>query len=273
MAGYHPLFCDYFVRLSSRFVGFSVNAVFALNLIVAILATMKLPAQPNQSLIDGLAVLQDIAARQKAVGSRELARELDIEPTRVNRLLKTLAHLGLAEQDADRKYSAGPGIHVLAAQSLFGSGMIRRAVPHLEKLHRHGLIVAMGVLWRDKVSYLYHAEPGMSASQALGRVSLFPANRSAIGLALLAERQDLRKCDRPLQAQIRQIRQQGFGQVHPEQKQGKKTGNITSLGVALPKNSTVAIALSGNIKQKQIPALVEILKKTAEQIRDDSGNI
>jgi len=82
------------------------------------------------------------------VGGRELARELGLEPTRVNRLLRTLAHLGLAQQDDRRKYRRGPGIHVLAAQAKFRSGLLRRAMPVLESLRRFEFTVALGVLWR-----------------------------------------------------------------------------------------------------------------------------
>ena len=86
----------------------------------------KLNAQPNKSLIDGITTLQALATSPDPVGCRELARRLDIDPIKVNRLLKTLAYLGIARQTADRKYTAGPGMHVLAAQSLFASGLIRR---------------------------------------------------------------------------------------------------------------------------------------------------
>ena len=88
----------------------------------------KLNAQPNKSLIDGITTLQALATSPDPVGCRELARRLDIDPIKVNRLLKTLAYLGIARQTADRKYTAGPGMHVLAAQSLFASGLIRRAL-------------------------------------------------------------------------------------------------------------------------------------------------
>src|SRR3954470_11988766 len=94
-----------------------------------------LPAQPNQSLIDGLSVLQALAVSNEPVGGRALARQLGLEPTRVNRLLKTLAHLGMARQDPDRKYLPGPAMHVLSALSLFGSGLIRRGIAPLESLH------------------------------------------------------------------------------------------------------------------------------------------
>lgn len=219
-----------------------------------------LPAQPNQSLIDGLAVLQAVAGRREAVGGRELARELDLEPTRVNRLLKTLAHLGLAQQGAGRKYRAGPGIHVLAAQALFGSGLLRWAVPRLEALHRHGLVVAMGVLWRDQVSYLYHATPGMPAAEAVGRTGLFPASRSGIGMALLAVSADLRRLPRDLHAPLREIRKQGYAFVETSDALNH------SLGMALPGDHAAAIALSGRIDRGQLPALVASLRQTTEAI-------
>ena len=125
----------------------------------------KLNAQPNKSLIDGITTLQALATSPDPVGSRELARRLDIDPVKVNRLLKTLAYLGIARQTADRKYTAGPGMHVLAAQSLFASGLIRHALPVLENLRRFGHTVALGVLWQDNVSYLFHAPPGIEASR------------------------------------------------------------------------------------------------------------
>jgi DNA-binding IclR family transcriptional regulator len=151
---------------------------------------MSFPAQPNLSLIHGLSVLQALASAPQAVGTRELARQLGLDVTRVNRMLKTLAGLGLAEQDEDRRFRPGPGIHVLATQSLFGSGLIRRALPVLEKLHAHKLTVALGVLWNDHVCYLYHGLPGMSASEALGRLAIQPATQTAVGTMLLSHKTD-----------------------------------------------------------------------------------
>ena len=146
-----------------------------------------LPAQPNQSLIDGLACLQALAGAAQPIGSRQMARELGMEPTRVNRLLKTLAHLGIAQQTTDRQYVPGPAMHVLAAQAIFASGLLRRAMEPFESLRRFKLSVALGVLWRDQVSYLYHASPGMTDAQAVGRVGLFPDTRSGIGMVLLSQ--------------------------------------------------------------------------------------
>lgn len=232
-----------------------------------------LPAQPNQSLIDGLACLQAVAAADTPLGVRELSRQLELEPTRVNRLLKTLAHLGMTEQDQQRKYRTGPGIHVLAAQSLFASGLLRKAAEQLENLRSLGHIVALGVLWRDQVSYLYHAEPGISSVQGVARTGLFPATSSSIGMALLAQltnaqvRALYRGHDIPsfasgidtLLDELTIIRQQGFAQAHIG-------GHTLSLGVTIPRPATAAIAISGRIAQKDIASLVQHLKEAANQI-------
>jgi DNA-binding IclR family transcriptional regulator len=147
-------------------------------------------AQPNQSLIDGIRTLQALASAQEPVGCRELGRQLGLHSTKVNRLLRTLAHLGIARQTAGRKYTAGPGMHVLAAQSLFASGLLQRALPHLQALRRFGHTVAMGVLWTDQVSYLFHAPPGIEATGGLGRIGLLPATTSGIGMMLLSKLPD-----------------------------------------------------------------------------------
>lgn len=235
-----------------------------------------LPAQPNQSLIDGLACLETLATQQEPMGSRELARRLRLDPTRVNRLLKTLAALGLAEQDERRKYRTGPGIHVLAATSLFGSGLIRRALGPLESLHRYGFIVALGVLWRDQTAYLYHAEPDAPGVAGLGRTALYPAASSGIGMALLAERSDseIRELyssagtdpevvmdgDNGLTSRLSTIRADGYAYVQT------LIPDIYTLAVPVGKPAYAAIGFSGRFGPKQLPELVEALRATAETI-------
>jgi DNA-binding IclR family transcriptional regulator len=222
-----------------------------------------LPAQPNQSLIDGLACLQALASSSEAVGNRELARTLGLEPTRVNRLLKTLAHLGLAEQDAQRRYRPGPAIHVLAAQSLFGSKLIRRAIGPLEELHRFGLIVALGVLWRDQTSYLYHAEPGMTAAHALGRVGLHPATATGIGMALLARQPDESISDQygpsdELSGALARIRTQNYALVTTDRRH--RTVAVVIEG------GDAALGLSGEFPDARVPELVAALRDAAAEI-------
>ncbi len=146
----------------------------------------NLPAQPNKSLIEGLEGLLALVQRGESVGVRELARELGMTPTRLQRYVGTLAHLGFAAQGEDRRYGPGAGVHVLSAMSLSASGLAGRALEVLPSLNDLGVIVALGMLWRRTVSYVYFSRPGTPVARALGNDSGWPAKESVIGLLLLA---------------------------------------------------------------------------------------
>ncbi|HWU96576.1 MAG TPA: helix-turn-helix domain-containing protein [Sphingomonas sp.] len=235
----------------------------------------KLNAQPNQSLIDGIATLQALATSPEPVGCRELARRLDADPTKINRLLKTLAYLGIARQTANRKYTAGAGMHVLAAQSLFASGLINRALPVLEGLRRFGHTVALGVLWGDSVSYLFHAPPGIEASRGLGRIGLLPATTSGIGIVLLSELDDdevrdiYRDKDIPmfpegieqLLAKLGEVRRLGYARVHVAD---ERDHHVVAVSTGDPAHA--GIALSGWIPEAATEPLVAALREAAPEI-------
>jgi DNA-binding IclR family transcriptional regulator len=232
-------------------------------------------AQPNQSLIDGITTLQALATSPEPVGCRELARRLHADPTKINRLLKTLAYLGIARQTANRKYTAGPGMHVLAAQSLFASGLIRRALPELEALRRFGHTVALGVLWGDNVSYLFHAPPGIEASRGLGRIGLLPATTSGIGVVLLSELddEDVRELyvDREipmfpggieqLLTKLAEVRRLGYARVHVAD---DRDHHVVAVSTGDPAHA--GIALSGWIPEASTEALVVALRESAPNI-------
>jgi DNA-binding IclR family transcriptional regulator len=235
----------------------------------------KLNSQPNQSLIDGIATLQALATSSEPAGCRELARRLDIDPTKVNRLLKTLAYLGIARQTADRKYAPGPGMHVLAAQSLFASGLIRRALPVLEALRRFGHTVALGVLWEKNVSYLFHAPPGVEASHGLGRIGLLPATTSGIGMVLLSEHEDGEVRElyagaeipqfpggiEPLLAKLDEVRRLGYARVHVAD---ARDHHVIAVSTGDPAHAGVAV--SGWIPEAATPPIVEALQAAAAKI-------
>ena len=233
-----------------------------------------LPAQPNQSLIDGLAVLQALAAAAEPVGGRALARRLDLEPTRTNRLLRTLAHLGLARQAPDRRYAAGPAVHVLAAHALRASGLIGRALEPLEALSMHDCIVAMGVLWRTEVCYIYFAPPGSTLAQALGARDPHPATLSGLGMAMLADLSDTevrqRYAGRPTPGydhidavveHLDEIRRTGWALSGA----GRQAGHAT-LAMALGHPAYAAIGLAGSIDLRRRATLAAALREAAEQI-------
>lgn len=237
------------------------------------------PAQPNQSLIDGLEVLQALAAHAQPIGSRELARMLGLEPTRANRLLKTLAYVGLAQQDADRKYLPGPGVHVLAAQAMRGSGLLRRALGPLDALlERRGeeMLVSMGVLWRDQMAYLYHASADEGRGRALGREPLYPAEHSGLGHALLAALPDDQVAARfdgrddvdlaGLLRSLARVRSQGYALVETPEARHAHT-------LAIAFDDAAAIGLAGSFGAAEVPALLAELRATADAINGANGQV
>ncbi len=238
----------------------------------AVSATLP-PAQPNQSLIDGLACLQALAVAERPIGSREMGRQLNLESTRVNRLLKTLAHLGIAQQTPNRRYVPGPGMHVIAAQAMFGSGLLRRSVGPLNSLRDFKLTVAMGVLWHNHVAYLFSAKPNARLGEAVGRIGLFAATRTGIGMVLLsrmkprAVRELYRGEDIPnysgieaLLRELKSVRDRGYALVRPS---ADEPTQIIAVGV---ENEAAGIALTGEFKAAERPALLKALRSAAAEI-------
>jgi DNA-binding IclR family transcriptional regulator len=235
----------------------------------------KPSAQPNQSLIDGIRTLQALAVSPEPIGCRALARQLELDTSKVNRLLRTLAYLGIVRQTTSRKYTPGPGMHVLAAQSLFASGLIRRSLPALERLRRFGHTVAMGVLWNDSVSYLYHAPPGVDSAQAVARIGVLPASVSGIGLALMARFPDDVVAEiyngheipghpsglPSLISTLDEIRRDGFARIRVSADEDRHT---VAIGVGDPVYA--GIGLSGWIPEASTPDLVAELDLAAKEI-------
>ena len=228
----------------------------------------KPPAQPIQGLIDGLSVMQELALSKEPVSSLALARKLGLETTKVNRLLKTLSYLGMAQQVKGRAYVTGPGIHVLAAQTLNASGLIQHALPYLEALHQHQMVVALGVLWRDQVSYLYHWKPEMTPGQAIGSM-IFPATESSIGRVLLAELSEdmLQKfLDDCSQNENKEIFKRDVKSILVNKYAVVQDGSNSSISVKLGQPGYAGLALSGDIPPGAMEKYVQLLRATAEQI-------
>lgn len=231
------------------------------------------PAQPNKSLSDGIELLLALVSAGEAIGVRELARRVGMETTRVQRLLATLAWQGMTRQTAERKYEPGPGIHVLSTMSLAASGLLRRGLPHLRALQGEAPIVALGVLWRDEMCYLYHGSGRAEDDQAIGRMTHFPAWRSGLGVALLASQEELDRHMRDalgpedlaaLNARLEETRSRGYALV-PQ----RDPGNV-SLAVTVGAPAYAAVGLSGRIfSAEELPALVDRLRAAGAAI--DAG--
>lgn len=211
------------------------------------------PSQPNQSLIAGVECLLLLSASSEPIGPREMARKLSTDPTRTSRLLGTLASIGLAERNAEGRYSPGAGLHVLAAMSLRGSRLLSAALPVIEELKEAtGLPAALGVLWRSQVVYLYHGPAKAPVSAGIAGHDLYPAAESSIGRVLLA--QSFGGVELLGEALRRKIRAQGYA--------------VNELGsVAVPVGAPAVAGLSLMCMEKSdLPRLIEQLQIAAIQI-------
>ena len=236
-------------------------------------------SQLNHSLIEGINVLQGLASFERPVGCRELARYLELDTTRVNRLLRTLDFIGLVRKNEDRKYVTGPAMLVLAAQGLCASGVTSKAIKPLEELRKYGLVVAMGVLWHDKVTYLYHSLPDMGEESPLGRLGYFPATECGTGISLLSDLEDEEVCAlyhereipgfpegiESLLSALNQYREQGYVRMQTHYKTHLPHHSVT-IAVNVKGNMHSAIALSGWIPEEATDELVALLNKKAREI-------
>lgn len=216
-------------------------------------------------------MLQYLSVHEVPISCTKLSYDLNLEITRANRLLKTLNHIGMTHRTKNRKYEVGPGIHVLAAQCLRSSGLLRKALPFLVELKKWKLTVALGVLWHNHVSYLYHWEPVITTEEAIARRSLCPATMSSIGMTLLSymTEDDIKKmfldknierfhsCGKLLQV-LKRTRKNRYGIV--------KSGLATSLAVPVGEPPFAGLAISGKIPSFSISSIVSKLHDIARAI-------
>jgi DNA-binding IclR family transcriptional regulator len=136
--------------------------------------------------MNGLDVLEAVMAAEEPMGSRELGRQLGLDRSTANRLLMTLAHLGMLSRTEDGRYRPGEGIHALAAMSLRSSGLLRAALPIARGWHTRGCAWTMGVLWRGHLCHLISVRPDQPFDDGIGGRPVSHPLDSAAGLVLLA---------------------------------------------------------------------------------------
>ena len=210
------------------------------------------------------------------ISSTELSRRLGLEKTRTNRILKTLAYMGFAHQTRSRRYTSGPAMHILSGLTLASSGLLATSFHHLESLTDLNLIVALGVLWMDKVSYLFHHAPGTPFLEGIGRTRLHPAAKSSLGMALLAEKSDEEVAKVYSRAgtldgypdidslldELRRIRERGFAAL------SEYDGHHT-IAVKIGTPAFAAIGLSGEIDDEEVRKYAATLADKAESIEEE----
>lgn len=118
----------------------------------------------------------------------ELAARLDLAPSTMHGILKSLTEHGMVVQErGSNRYQLGPAVLRLGNVYLDTLELRARAVPWAEELARRtGLAVRTGVLLLDDVVIIHH-EPRPDGTRQMPEVGLvMPAHASALGKATLA---------------------------------------------------------------------------------------
>lgn len=229
-------------------------------------------SQPNQSLIDGIRCFQELTTREEPIGTKDLAEHMGINVTRVNRLLKTLTSIGMAQQDSQKKYMPGPAVHLFAAQSFHSSKLFRVATKIAMGCDYNDRTLAIGLLWNESVVYMYHALPEQNPSEGLGGYRMNHIANSSIGQALFAEHGDeeieaiVENWDKTLSDSITEnisvIRENGYAALFDE------NGILLNVALVFSVGSTkAAVAFSDlQFEKSDVTSLVEELREIKHRI-------
>jgi DNA-binding IclR family transcriptional regulator len=140
-----------------------------------------------QSVDRAIRVLSTLqGARQMSLS--ELAGRLELPPSTVHGIVRTLVAHGMVVQDrGSGRYQLGPAVLRLGNVYLDTLELRSRAVPWAEELARRtGFAVRTGVLLAEDVVIIHH-EPRPDGSRQMPEVGIvIPAHACALGKALLA---------------------------------------------------------------------------------------
>jgi DNA-binding IclR family transcriptional regulator len=122
----------------------------------------------------------------------ELATRLELPPSTVHGIVKTLVGHGMVTQErGSSRYQLGPAVLLLGNVYLDTLELRSKAIPWAEDLARRtGAAVRTGVLLLDEVVIIHH-EPRPDGSRQMPEVGIvIPAHASALGKAILVFDQD-----------------------------------------------------------------------------------
>lgn len=201
---------------------------------------------------DRVLTLMEMLRRDGALHINAAARELDVAPSTVHRLVQTLVFRGYAVQRPDRTYGPGPAIPRSAANPDWAA-LASQWRPIMEDVSRDtGESVHLLVREGNSAVFLDSVVGAYALSIASRAGVQLPAERNSGGKILLAqlppemvrplyaERADVDVED--LLGRLESVRRQGFALSVAESERG-----ITAIGVQLRTSSgtPAAIAISG----------------------------
>jgi len=246
----------------------------------------------SQSLDRGLQVLETLAATDTELGVRDLARELGIAKSIVQRLLNTLSDRAFIEQDAQsRKYRIGSKSFEIGAGFTRSGSLAEICLPELEKLSKaHQLNCYVGILRDSEALYIATIQGSGPIAIQVSPGDRIALHTTALGKALLIDMSDAEI--RALLSASRLTRRTASTKVSvpaliAEIRKAEKAGYALSLGENIigiysfgapirDKTGRIVAAISGALPQalmqrKSLPQLGEAVAAVAERISQRLG--
>lgn len=247
----------------------------------------------SQSLQRGLEILIILDKAAAPMGVREIARQLEVNPTIVQRLINTLAQNHFVTQDQEtRRYSIGYRAFGLGWSLTKKDRLISVAKPELDMLAtKHLLNGYLGVLRGSRAIYILSTQsegpivirsvPGSETylhSTALGKVLLAGLPDDEVEKLLTGERLEQvtpKTCTNPamLIEQIGEIRRQGYAMIA-----GENIPGVVSVGAPIRDASERTVAgLSTAFAEWASPEfdigkVVTLVKESAKRISQMLGS-
>ena len=211
----------------------------------------------------------------------DAAQRLDVARSTAHRLLAMLVYRDFAEQQPDRRYTAGPVLR-RSRPSEPAAALRGIALPHLEQLTaRTGETSNLMLVVADEARFVATVECGQTLRVGDREGRALPAHLASGGRAALAPRdpEDIRALyadtDVDVEALLRdlqRVRRQGFALND----QRTETG-VTAIGRRVegpPGSPATAISLAMptvRYDRQRLPEWVRHLSDTASRISDDHG--
>jgi DNA-binding IclR family transcriptional regulator len=146
----------------------------------------------NQSVARAVDILNLLADTSETLGVREIARRLDLAPSNVQRLIKTLTKAGFLEQtESTSRYRIGYRAFQVGNAFVGQNSLYSAVMPELYTLASRHITGFLGVLRERSVVYLatVQSEGPISITHRPG--SQTHLHSTAMGKALLAEMNDV----------------------------------------------------------------------------------
>lgn len=219
---------------------------------------MPRTGQPSErhltSVQRAMAVLETLAETESGLGTNEVARRTEINPSTVSRVLATLAAGGLVEHIAESgRYRLGLRLLQLGRTALGSLGLRDLARPHLTELAQlTGETATLSVAGEGEAITLdYVPSPASVRSEAtVGRTSA--AHATAVGKVFLAHGGTLSEgslkafTDRTItdhaaiEEEVRTVREQGWAQAL-----GEREEDLNGLAVPVLDHANALVGILG----------------------------